>query len=502
MTKLGVRSSVMESAVGFALGAVGGCILGATEDPVYRTLSLMTAAGPLKPVMEEARTVGPLGLGALMAATALTASMTSVVAGVILAAVVASVGVATRSCWAAHPHSVGLWASAGLAGAFGTTLSGATLGAQIEWIVQSYGMVGMLWALSVFTALKPLLRSLFMLLWKQTEGCCTLGSEVWTRQKETLQTSELQQRQRVTVQIEQRILALEGGGGICGEEQRTAWATERQEREELERRRMQSEEAEMEHRSLQDWINMALLKYVDFLAFSGIPMTVIAIVTSVFGLSGYGGHQSVFLVLLALVGIMALFLLKYSDFKFWMLVGCLGMFASFVVAMLTLHAGQEAVTAAARMRAAGQNPSRENITSRMDQQASLEALSAAFFGAKLCQLGLGATVGGGLVRRAAGEVKVTVGTALIAAGLLGGVQLLAPVLGEGGGAGALLGVVGVAGASVGGAAAAAGRSSSRLGALGTLGGLVMGALVFGRWHFVNIGLQLPVAFVFAMTNPL
>ncbi|XP_040901362.1 uncharacterized protein LOC121186642 isoform X2 [Toxotes jaculatrix] len=499
-TKL-ARSPLMEAAVGFALGAVGGCILGATEDPVDKTLAVMTTVEPLKPVMEEVRIVGALGLGTLIGATALTTAMTSVVAGVILAAAVASVFVATRSCGASHTHSVGLWASAGLAGAFGTALSGATLGVAVEWIVKNYGMVGLLWALSIFSVLKPPLHFVFKFLWKQGEACCTLGSETLARERKQIEITESQQRQRVAVQIEQRILTLEKGGSNSGMEHQTTWANERRQREEIERKKMESEEAEMEQRTIQDWINSVVVKHVDFLAFSGIPMTVVAVVTSGFGVFGYGGHPSVFIVLLVLVAVIAYLLLKSSDFKFWMLVGCMGMLATFVIAMLTLHAGQVVVTTAMKMQAAGQKQSREKISARMNHQSCLEALNAAFFVAKLCQLGLGATVGGPLVRRAAGEVKVIVGAALLAGGLLAVVEVLAPALGEGGKAGALLGVVGAAGVSVGAAAAVAGRWSTWPGTLGTIAGLVIGALGMGKGHIVNIGLQVPVAYVFAMTNP-
>lgn len=491
----------MKAVVGFALGAVAGCILGATEDPVDRTLSVMTAAGPLKPVMEEVKTVGALGLGTLIGATALTIAMTSVVAGVILAAAVASVFVATKSCSASHTDSVSLWASAGLAGAFGTTLSGATFGIAIEWIVKNYGMMGLLWALSIFTVLKPPLNFVFKILWKQGEASCSLVSTDWAREREQIEITESQQRERVAMQIEQRILMLEKGVSTSGMEPNT-WVTERRQREEIERKKMENEEAEMEQRTIQDWINTVVVKHVDFLAFSGIPMTVVAIVTSGFGVFGYGGHQSVFIVLLTLVTLIAYLLLKSYDFKFWMLVGCMGMLATFVIAMLTLHAGQVVVTTAMKMRAAGQSQqSRENISAVMDHRSSLEALNAAFFVAKLCELGLGATVGGALVRRAAGEVKVITGAALVVLGLLAGVEVLSPVLGEGGKAGALLGVVGAAGVAVGAAAAVAGMWSSWPGTLVTIAGLVIGAIGMGKWHIINIGLQVTVAYVFAMINP-
>lgn len=447
--------------------------------------------------------MGALGLGTLMGATALTTAMTSVVAGVILASAVASVFVATWGCGSSHTttNTAGLWASAGLAGAFGTTLSGATLGIATEWIVKNFGMVGLLWALSIFTVLKPPLHFIFKFLWKQGEACCTLGAVVWDKERKEIEITETQQRQRVEAHMEQRILSLEKGGGKAAAADMTAWESERRQREELERRKMESEEAEMEQRSIQDWINTVVMRHVDFLAFAGIPMTLVAVVMSGFGVLGYGGHQSVFIVLLALVGVIAYVLLNSSDFKFWMLVGCMGMLATFVIAILTLHAGQVVVTTAMKMHAKGNIQPKEEVSSRMNQESSLEALTAAFFVAKLSQLALGATVGGPLVRRAAGEVRVIVGAAVVSGGLLAGVEVLSPILGEGGKAGALLGVVGAAGVSVGAASAVAGRWSSWAGTVGTVTGLTTGALVMGKWHIVNIGLQVPVAYVFAMTNP-
>ncbi|KAM4594190.1 uncharacterized protein V3H82_026941 [Fundulus diaphanus] len=498
-SKLRSKSELMEAALGFGLGAVGGCILGATEDPVDRIVSAMTASGPLQPVMEEVQVMGPLGLGSLMGATALTTAMTSVIAGVILAAVVASVFVAMRSCSTSYTNSAGLWVSAGFAGILGTTLSGATFGKAIEWIVNTYGMVGLLWALGLFTVLKPPLNVLFHLLWSQGEVCCTLGSEVMSREREDIAITEWQQRERVALQIEERILSVEKEGDTMDDKKR--WISEKREREKIERRKMENEDAEMEQRTIHDWINTVLVKHVDFLAFSGIPMAIVSIVTSVLGLFGYGSHQVVFIVLVALVGLIAFLLLQSSDFKFWMLLGCIGMFATFIIAMLTLHAEQMVVISANKMRTVGHNQSKELIAAQMNFQSSLEAVSTAFFGAKLCQLGLGATVGGALVRRAAGEVKVIVGAALVAGILLAGTEVLAAVLGDGGMAGALLGVVGAAGVSVGATAAAATRWSSWAGTVGTVGGLILGALVMGKWHTVNIGLQVPVAFVFAMSNP-
>lgn len=499
--KIVYRSPLLEAAVGFALGAVGGSILGATEDPVHSSLFVMTSPNQIRPLMVEVRTVGPLGLGTLIGATALTTAMTSVVAGVIFSAAVASVFVATRSCGASQVNTVTLWVAAGLAGVFGTTLSGATLGMAVEWIVKNYGMVGLLWALSFFTVTKPPFHFLFKTMFQQADGCCSLGNGVWATEREQLEKSNLEQRQRVALQIEQQILSLENGGDTEGADKRELWASEKRHREELERRRIENEEAEMEQRSIQDWINTVVGKHIDFLAFSGIPMTFVAAVTSGIGVYGYGGHQIGLIVLLALVGIIAYWLVKSNDFKFWMLIGCIGMIATFVIALLTLHAGQVVVTTAMKMEAIGHNQSKEAVGNQMNYQSSLEALNSGFFVAKVCQLGLGATVGGPLVQRGAGEGRVIVGAAILGGALLMGVEVLGPVLGEGGKAGALLGAVGASGASVGAAAALAGRWSTWFGTVGTLAGLVLGALTLGKLHIVNIGLQLPVAYVFAQTNP-
>lgn len=489
----------MEAVVGFALGAIAGCLLGATEDPVEMAMIATTAAAPLKPLMDDIGTFGALGLGTLVGAAALTVVMTSVAAGVVLAAAVASLFVSTRSCSSSSTEAAGLWASAGIAGAFGTTLSGATLGATVEWIVKNFGLMGLLGALSMSAALKPPLNLLFKLLWKQGEACCSMASPDWAQEREQREVRELQQRQRVAVQMEQKILALEEGSG--GGDDEWAWIAERRRTQEMERSRMQSEEAEMEQKTLQDWISTVVSKHVDFLAFAGIPMTVVAVVTSGFGLFGYGNHQLVFVAILILVSVIAYVLLRSSSFQFWMLIGCMAMFVTFIVAILTLHAGQVVVTAAMKMQAAAQNQSREGMGARMRRQSCVEALSTAFFAAKICQLALGATVGGPLVRYGAGGVKVVMGAAMVALGLLGGVLVLSPVLGEGGGAGALLGVVGAAGVCVGAAAALLGRWSSWGGSLATAAGLAAGAAQAGRRHLLSIGLQLPVAFVFAMTNP-
>ncbi|XP_055083956.1 uncharacterized protein LOC129456925 [Periophthalmus magnuspinnatus] len=498
--KITYNSPFLEAAVGFALGAVGGSILGATEDPVHRSLYAMTAPQKMKPLIDEARTVGPLGLGSLIGATALTTAMTSVVAGVILSAAVASVFVVTRSCsGASQTNTAVLWVTAGLAGVYGTTSSGGTLGIAIELIVKNYGMMGLLWGLSLFTIIKIPFHFIFKTMF-QAEMCCGLNT-VWEKERERIEKSDSEQRQRVAVQIEQQILSLENGDETGSPEKREQWASEKRQREELERKKMATEEAEIEQRSLQDWINTIVMKHIDFLAFSGIPMTFVAIITSVIGVYGYGGHQIVIPLLLGLVAIIAYSLLKTSEFKFWMLIGCMGMIATTVVALLTIHAEQMVVGDALKLHKIGQSKKKTEVETQMDFQASLEALNAAYFVAKVCQLGLGATVGGPLVRQGAGEARVIVGAAILGGVLLLVVEVLEPVLGEGGKAGAMLGAVGATGAALGAATALAGRWSSWFGTIATLAGLVLGALAVGEWHIVNIGLQLPVAYVFAMTNP-
>ncbi|XP_061633749.1 uncharacterized protein LOC133480092 [Phyllopteryx taeniolatus] len=496
------KKKTKEATIGFALGAVGGFIMGATEDPVDRTLSAMTSASQLKPLIDDIKTVGALGLGTLMGASALTIAMTSVVAGVIMAAVVSSVFVTTRSCGTTQKNYANLWASAGLAGALGTTLSGATLGFFIEMIVNNSGMIGLLCALSIFSILKPPLRFVFNVLWKQGEACCTQGSVVWETERKELEISDLEQRERVAVQIEERILTINNGRNTAETEDMMTWATERKLREKLERKKTEAEEAQIKQRTLQDWIKTVMVKYVDFLAFSGIPMTVVAVVTSLFGLFGYGGHHYVFIALIALVAVIGYLILKSSDLKFWMLIGSMGMLATFVIAMLTVQAGDEVNKTAMNLRGQPQDVNGKSINDRMTDRCSREALKTAIIGAKLCQLSLGAAVGGPLVRHAGGGGKVIVGAAIVALGLLGGVEILSPVLGKGGEAGALLGVVGTCGVSVGAVAAMAGQCSSWPRTLGAITGVIIGTLAMGKLHIVMIGVQVIVAYIFAMNNAL
>lgn len=474
--------------MGFALGTLAGCVLGATEAPVEKVVSALTAAAPLKPMMDDTDALGALGLGTLMGATALTVAMTSAVAGVMLAAAAASLFVSSRSCSRSNTESAGLWMSAGVAAAFGTTLSGATLGVIVQWTVKNCGMMGLLGAVSMFTVLKPPLNLLFRVLWKRGEACCYAGPRDRAKEREEVERAEAQQRETAAVQIEQ---------GRSSREDWT-WTSERRRRRELDRRKTRAEDEELEHKNLQAWINTVVAKHVDFLAFSGMPMMVVALVTSGLGLVGYGNHQFVFAAVLLVVVVTSYGLLKTSNFQFWMVVGCMAMLVTFIVAVLTLHAGQVVVTAAMRTQRA--DLSRESISAQMRHRACEEALSSAIFAAKLCQLGLGATVGGALVRYRARVAGVIVGAASVAVALLGGILMLFPVLGQGAKAGALLGGVGAAGVSVGAAAALSGRSSWP-GTLGAGVGMVLGAVQVGQGHLLNVFLQLPAAYIFAMTDP-
>ncbi|KAK7878060.1 hypothetical protein WMY93_031281 [Mugilogobius chulae] len=247
------KSPYLEAAVGFVLGAVGGSILGATENPVHSSLHTMTLPKRVKPLMDEARTVGPLGLGSLIGATALTTSMTSVVAGVIFSAAVASVFVVTRSCGTAgHTNTVALWVVTGIAACTGQHRAEPLLGLAIEWTVKNFGMVGLLWALSLFTIIKVPFHFIFKTF--QAEICCGLGTTVWVKEKEELENADSEQRQRVAVQIEQQIMSLENGGQTGSPQEREQWAKEKHQREALEKKKIQTAEAEQEQRSLQDWI--------------------------------------------------------------------------------------------------------------------------------------------------------------------------------------------------------------------------------------------------------
>ncbi|XP_023845165.1 uncharacterized protein [Salvelinus sp. IW2-2015] len=505
-SRLKARSPMLEAVLGFVLGVVGGCVLGATEEPVNEAMSVMTSGALLKHVSDGVQTVGPLGLGTLLGATALTTVMTSVVAGVIFAAAMASVllGARTSGGGASQAESVVVWIAVGLAGAFGTTASGATLGVIIEAVVVGSGLVGLLWALSIFTLLKPALHFLLKFIWRQGESCVRLGQsslEARERELREMEAREVKKRDRVTVEIEQMIVTLDKEGQRTeGLEHRANWEAQRRERNEMERKRREWMEEVNEQRTIQEQINKVVVKYMDFLAFSGIPMTMTAMVTAGFGVFGFGDYRFVFVVLLALVLFMSFMFMKSSNFYFWMFAGCMGMFATFAIAVLTVHAHQEVVSESIKMRRVGQNISKGNISTQMNHRSSLEALGAGFFVSKLCQLGLGATIGGPL-GRGEDKGKVIVGSAGLAVLNLIVVRVSSPVvLGAGGTSGALLGVVGAAGMSVGATASVAVGWSTWAGTIGTTAGMVLGALGMGKWHFVNIGLQMPVAYIFSMTD--
>uniref|UniRef100_A0AAV2MBX3 MFS transporter n=1 Tax=Knipowitschia caucasica TaxID=637954 RepID=A0AAV2MBX3_KNICA len=142
--KITYKSPLLEAAVGFGLGAIGGSILGATEDPVHRSLYAMTVPERIKPLMDEARTVGPLGLGSLIGATALTTAMTSVV----LAPVLGEGGKAGAMLGAVGAAGASIGAAAALAGRWSTrfgmvaTLAGLMLGALTvgEWHIVNIGL--------------------------------------------------------------------------------------------------------------------------------------------------------------------------------------------------------------------------------------------------------------------------------------------------------------------------------------------------------------------------
>lgn len=97
--------------------------------------------------------------------------------------------------------------------------------------------------------------------------------------------------------------------------------------------------------------------------------------------------------------------------------------------------------------------------------------------------------------------KVIVGSAGLAVVIMIVVRVSSlVVLGAGGTSGAMLGVVGAAGVSVGATASVAVGWSTWAGTIGTTAGMVLGALGMGKRHFVNIGLQIPVAYIFSVSS--
>lgn len=474
----------MENTISFVLGSVAGSTLGAMEVPVNQIMTGIISGTHLKPVVSGIKSVGALGLGSLLGATALITSMTAVVTGVLGAASVALFLLRVRK-------SEG-WASAGLAAGIATTSSGATLGAVIEKLSMSYGMVSLLWALGIFTVLKLFMYILVKFTCTEREFC-GIFTELNRKDQAKLFAMEVDLRQRAAVEMEQRIIASKMEE--LKEEDLEAWKAQQRERVEMKR---QGVELEMQKRTSRQRLLKAVDKYMEFLAFSGIPMTVTAFVTTGFGIFGFGDYRFVFVILLVLVLSMSFWLMRSRRLSFWMFTGCMAMFATFAIAVLTVHAGQEVAGMSVKMRRAGQNISRENISIWMTHTSSVQAVSAGFFVSEVCQVGLGATVGGPMAREAGG--KVIVWASVVAVGVLMIVEALALMLGVGGTAGALCGAAGAAGVSMGGAAALAVKSSSWGGTIANTAGMIFGLLVFGKWDIVKIGLQVCVAYIFAMTN--
>ncbi|XP_048117053.1 uncharacterized protein LOC125305985 isoform X1 [Alosa alosa] len=499
-------SPVMETAVGFILGAIAGCALGATEGPMNQAMAELTSGPHLKVVTEAVGDVGPLGVGTLLGATALSAAVVSAVTGVTMASLVTLMLLRVRG---RRDGSLGVrvlaWVTSGLASAVGATASGATLGVGIEMLAQASVTAGLLGGLVALALLTPFLRATLLRLGEGERLCCGLldpSEEDRERERRRQEAAVVEQRQRVTVEMEQRITMLKedgAGDGDAAQQHRAVWETQWRERKEAEREERERTVLETEQRRVSERVTKAMAQYADLLAFSGIPMTVTATVTTGLGLFGYGDYRFVFVVLLALVLVMTFALMRSANLSFWKFAGCMGLFATFAIAVLTVHAGQEVAGASARLKAAGRTvPPRESIATAMRQRSSLEAVAAGFFVAKLCQVGLGASVGGPLGRQVDG--KIVVGAAGAVAAIIGLVRVSAGFLGAGGTAGALLGAVGASGVSLGSAAAIAVGWSTWAGTVGTTVGMVTGALATGKWDVPNL-IQVPVAYMFAMTNP-
>lgn len=475
--------------ISFVLGAVAGGTLGATEVPVNQIMTGIISGTQLEPVISGIKSIGALGLGSLLGTTALITSMTSLVTGVIIAAFVALFLLRVRK-------SEG-WVVAGLAAALATTSSGAALGAITEKLSMKFGMVSLVWALGIFTVLKLLMYT-FIKFTCTEEELCGIFTELSKKEQARLLAMEVDRRQRVAIEMEQRLTASK----LEKPEKEGLAAWEAQQRESEEIGRQQRKAVELESRGQQRTSRQRLLKavdkYVEFLALSGIPMTVTAFVTTGLGIFGFGDYRFVFVVLLVLVLCMSFWLMRSRRLNFWMFMGCMGMFATFAIAVLTVHAGQEVAGMSVKMRRAGKNISKENVGIWMTHESSVQAISAGFFVSEMCQVALGATVAGPMAREAGG--KVIVGASIIAVVVLMIVKVSSLMLGVGGTAGALLGAVGAAGVSMGGAAAVAVKSCSWGETFATTAGMIFGFLVFGKWDIVKIGLQVCVAYIFAITN--
>ncbi|KAK3550950.1 hypothetical protein QTP70_010875 [Hemibagrus guttatus] len=297
------------------------------------------------------------------------------------------------------------------------------------------------------------------------------------------------------------MIAFETGESFDGENAqdfKSACEAQRRNREKMEKQRRKTE-LTLKQKSIQECLTNIVSKYVEFLTFSNIPMTVTATVTAGLGILGFGDYRFVFVVLLALVLCMAFLLMKWMHLNFWMFTACVGMFATFAIAVLTVHAGQDVLDVSVRMRKAGQVLSKESIADKMDQKSALEAITSGFFVSKMFQIALGAMVGGLLDQKVLD--KAIIGASVTTIALLSIVDAWSVALGIGGVTGALLGALGAAGVSMGAAAAVALQCSSWTGTISTTVGMLSGALAIGNWDITNIGLQVLVAYMFAMINP-
>lgn len=470
----------MEFAISFMLGAMSGGTLAATEIQSNQIMAQIISGPQLNPVRAGIKSVGALGLGTLLGATALMASMTAMVTGVISAASVALFLLSNSERWPA----------AGLVATLATTLSGAAMGAITEKLSMSYGVVSLQWALGIFTILKLLVYIQVKFACTQQDFCGILGT--YGRWKESSMEANLQQQ--VVLEMEQRIFAFEMEKAEC----MSVLEDQRKEREEIKRQKGKAVELEANERTNRRRLLKMRAKYMNFLTFSSIPMTVIALVTTGFGVLGFGEYRFVFVILLTLVLSMSFWLMRSKRLHFWMVMGCLGMFGMFAVALLTEYAGQEAVGMSVKMQMAGLNVSMENISIRMTHSSAVQAISAGFYVSEVCQVALGASVGGLMVREAGGKGIVVASVNAVVVLLI--VNMSSLMLGAGGTAGALLGASGLAAVSMGGASARGIKSSSWGETIGSAAGMIAGFLVFGNGDFVNIGFLVCVAYIFSMTN--
>lgn len=481
------------------LGAVGGGALGATVTPVHQAMTEMTSESLLKPVADGVRTVGPLGLGTLMGATAVSTAMASAAAGVTMAALVTLLLVRQKK----HESTSGfLWIAPGVVAALSTTFCGAALGFIIEKHIMSSGVVALLWALGIFTVLKAFIHIVVQLAFREQECCSIFATQTEEQCSEALDILETEQREKITVEIEQMMTTLETQRSFNGEnveDFRAAWESQQWNRKEMEEMRRKERELTLEKRSIQERLTNIVAKYVQFLTFSSIPATLAAAVTAGFGIFGFGDYRFVFVVLLALILCMAFMLLRLMHLNFCMFTACMGMFATFAIAVLTVHAGQDVLDMSVRMQKVGKVLSKENIAARMDHKSSVEAIASGFFVSKMFQIALGATVGGPLDQKVL--VKAIVGGSVTVVALLLIIEALSEALGIGGVTGALLGAVGAAGVSMGAAAAVAVQCSSWTGTISATAGMLAGALAIGNWDITNIGLQVLAVYIFAMINP-